>query len=221
MKFLLFSLLASSVTAAVPSLTTESYETATAGKTVFIKFFAPWCGHCQAMADDWEKLASEWSGHEVGYVAEVDCTIEENTPLCQENDVQGFPTLKYGSPSALMDYEGGRSYEELVEFAKENLKPICSPSNLEPCSDDEKAEIEKYQAMSLEELNKGIQEVQEKIESKNSELEGEIQKLQDTYEKLMEKHDASIKEITSSSNYSMLKAVRATKSQSTTGSDEL
>jgi thiol-disulfide isomerase/thioredoxin len=30
----------------VPSLTPENYDKLTAGKTVFIKFFAPWVGDC-------------------------------------------------------------------------------------------------------------------------------------------------------------------------------
>ena len=38
-------------------------------------------------------------------VADVDCTTE-GKPLCEENGVQGFPTIKWGSPDALEDYEG-------------------------------------------------------------------------------------------------------------------
>jgi thiol-disulfide isomerase/thioredoxin len=35
--------LAASVNAEVPSLTPDNYDEMTDGKTVFIKFFAPWC----------------------------------------------------------------------------------------------------------------------------------------------------------------------------------
>jgi len=83
------------------------------------------------MAPDWEKLADDWAGHEVGLIAEVDCTTD-GKPLCDQNGVKGFPTLKYGDPSALEDYQGGRTFNDLAEFALANsarslkvLPPIC------------------------------------------------------------------------------------------------
>ena len=44
MKFTLATtlLFAASASAAVPSLTPDNYDAMTSGKTVFIKFFAPW-----------------------------------------------------------------------------------------------------------------------------------------------------------------------------------
>ena len=48
-------------------------------------------------------------------------------PLCDSNGVRGFPTIKYGSPSALEDYEGGRDFDSLKKFADENLGPSCGP----------------------------------------------------------------------------------------------
>ena len=31
-------------------LTTETWDAATSGKTMFVKFHAPWCGHCKKRA---------------------------------------------------------------------------------------------------------------------------------------------------------------------------
>ena len=51
----------------------------------------------------------------------LDCTAE-GEQLCKEFGIQGYPTLKWGDPSDLQDYNGGRSYEDLKQFADENLK---------------------------------------------------------------------------------------------------
>jgi protein disulfide-isomerase-like protein len=143
MKFTttILALFTASASASVPSLTPDNYSSLTDGKTVFIKFFAPWCGHCKKMAPDWEKLSGEWDGHEVGLIAEVDCTAE-GKPLCDANGVKGFPTLKYGDPSSLDDYQGARTYDALAKFAEDSLKPICSPTNLAICDDDMKKQID-------------------------------------------------------------------------------
>jgi len=37
-------------------LTADNFDAETAGKTVFIKFLAPWWGHCKKMKPDWDKL---------------------------------------------------------------------------------------------------------------------------------------------------------------------
>merc|ERR1712038_2082441 len=185
----LLALGAASASAAVPSLTPDNYDAMTDGKTVFIKFFAPWCGHCKKMAPDWEKLAGEWEGNDIGLVAEVDCTAD-GKPLCDANGVKGFPTLKYGDPTALDDYQGGRSFSDLSSFATENLKPICSPSKLELCDDEKKAEIEKLMAMSEDDINASITKEEKKLEDAEEEFKNEVQKLQEKYQSLMEEKDA-------------------------------
>jgi thiol-disulfide isomerase/thioredoxin len=55
---LFFGLFLTVVLCAPQSLTEADFESATAGKNVFVKFFAPWCGHCKKMAGDWYDLHS-------------------------------------------------------------------------------------------------------------------------------------------------------------------
>ena len=45
---------------------------------VFIKFFAPWCGHCKKLKPTWDILIDEYAGHKDILVADVDCTAEGN-----------------------------------------------------------------------------------------------------------------------------------------------
>ena len=54
-------------------------------------------------------------------IPDVDCTAE-GEQLCKEFGIQGYPTLKWGDPSDLQDYNGGRSYEDLKQFADEYMK---------------------------------------------------------------------------------------------------
>lgn len=211
------AIIAAVASAAVPSLTPANYDAMTDGKSVFIKFFAPWCGHCKKMAPDWEKLAGEWEGHEVGLVAEVDCTAD-GKPLCDANGVKGFPTLKYGDPTALSDYQGGRSYSDLAKFATENLKPFCSPTKLELCDDEKKAQIETLMAQSVEELDATIKEEEKKLAAAEDDFKAEVQKLQEKYQSLMAEKDAKIAEVTAS-GLGLMKSVKAAKAKA--GSDEL
>ena len=70
--------------------------------------FAPWCGHCKKMKPDWDKLMEEFKDSETQLIADADCTAD-GKPICDANGVKGFPTLKYGDPNDLQDYQGARS----------------------------------------------------------------------------------------------------------------
>merc|ERR1719323_588849 len=73
--------------------------------------------------------------------------------MCQKFEVGGYPTIKYGDPSDLKDYDGGRDYEALKKFAEENLGPTCGPGeNIDLCDAETKASIEKYVKMSVGKL---------------------------------------------------------------------
>ena len=170
------------------------------------------------MAPDWEKLSDDWASSEVGLIAEVDCTTD-GKPLCDQNGVKGFPTLKYGDPMALEDYSGGRTLKDLADFAKENLKPVCSPAKLDLCDADKKEQIEKFMALPADELSGLIDVEEKKIADAEENFNDEVQKLQTKYQDLMSEKDAAAAAV-KSSGLGLMKSVKAFAAKNT-GSDEL
>jgi hypothetical protein len=68
------------------------------------------------MKPDWDKLIGEFKDSKTVLIADVDCTAA-GKPLCDTKGVRGFPTIKYGDPNDLQDYEGGREYAALKVMA--------------------------------------------------------------------------------------------------------
>jgi len=89
----------------------------------------------------------EFKDSTTSLVADVDCTAD-GKDLCEKHGVQGYPTIKYGDPGDLKDYQGGRTFDALKKFADENLGPSCGPKNLELCDEETKGKLEKYMKMS-------------------------------------------------------------------------
>jgi len=203
---LTMALVASVTQGEVLTLTGENYKEMTAGKTVFIKFFAPWCGHCKAMAPAWEKLAEDWAGHEVALIAEVDCTLEKD--LCEEFDVEGFPTLFFGDPISPEIYEGGRDYESMSDFAKDNLgKAFCSVYNITSCADEEKKVIAEFEAKSIDDLVKLVAEIEDKALADEEAFDATLSELQRAYETMVAEYNTKVKIMKKETNYALARAV--------------
>merc|ERR1719424_732209 len=103
------------------------------------------------MKPSWDKLMKAYADNKEALVGDVDCTAA-GKPLCETHGVQGFPTIKWGDPSNLEAYEGGRDYEALKKFAKESLKPMCGPANIDLCDDEKKAKIKELEALGADAL---------------------------------------------------------------------
>mmetsp|Transcript_7849 Transcript_7849/g.12282 ORF Transcript_7849/g.12282 Transcript_7849/m.12282 type:complete len:223 (+) Transcript_7849:82-750(+) len=211
--------LASAPAISAIDLTTDNWDAETSGKTVFVKFYAPWCGHCKALKPDWDKLMEEFASSATQLIADVDCTVPENDELCTANGVQGFPTLKWGDPSDLQEYQGSRSLDALKEFATANLKPMCSIKNIDLCDEEKKTLIETYQGMSVEDLENAVEEKMVLIDEAEQNFENEVEKLQDKYESL-EKEKSEAVAAVKASGLGLMNSVLKTKTAAET-KDEL
>tara|TARA_B110001452_G_C15241783_1_gene430100 strand:+ start:12499 stop:13119 length:621 start_codon:yes stop_codon:yes gene_type:complete len=186
--FLLFTL-----TTAI-ELTPDNWEEQTMGKTIFVKMFAPWCGHCKKMKPDWDKLMEEYKGSDTVIVADVDC-INAGKAICDSNGVKGFPTIKYGSPTSLEDYKGGRSAAELGKFVA-GLKPPCNVDTLEHCSDNQKEQINNHKGKSDQELQQLIDTHVHAVGIIEKTFNDGVEGLQSQFQQMQEDKDIAYRQLT-------------------------
>lgn len=102
---------------AILSLTGDSFKHGVEKGFSFVKFFAPWCGHCKRLAPTWEQLGKKFFGNKDVNIMKVDCTLEASKELCNEQEVEGFPSLYlYRDGRKVSEYNGSRNLDDLYDF---------------------------------------------------------------------------------------------------------
>ena len=173
----------------VVSLTPKDFDSIVMNpeKSVMVKFFAPWCGHCKLLAPDYEKVSGIFArDNEVLTIAEVDC--DAHRELCEKYSVTGFPTLKFfakgAAPKTPEDYNGGRAVADFVLF----LNNKCNLQRTETGILSDQAgripELDQFVASFMKEVDKKaiIKKAKEAVEK----LEGAAKKAGKWYLKAME-----------------------------------
>jgi protein disulfide-isomerase A1 len=119
------SLVAASESSDVHQLTKDTFKKFVEDNDlVLAEFYAPWCGHCKALAPEYEVAATSLKEKKIS-LAKVDCT--EEADLCQEHGVEGYPTLKvFRGLSNVSPYGGQRKADAIISYMTKQSMPAVS-----------------------------------------------------------------------------------------------
>jgi len=158
------------------------------------------------MAPDWNKLMAEFKDSASVLVGDADCTAGGKS-LCDTVGIRGYPTIKYGDPSDLQDYKGGRDFAALKKHA-ESLGPTCGPGSLDLCDDAKKKQIADFTALGAAKRETTIKEQEEEMSKLESDFKAFVDGLQKTYKEAEEKKEKDLEEV-KNSGLGLLKSVHA------------
>ncbi|XP_064652886.1 thioredoxin domain-containing protein 5-like [Lineus longissimus] len=109
-------------------LTEDTFQNHVQHGDHFIKFYAPWCGHCQRLAPTWAELATFHTENQDVKIGKVDCT--ENRAVCQKHSVRAYPTLLWFRNGIQYEkYQGVRDLNTLRDFIKQKVSEMAGSEN--------------------------------------------------------------------------------------------
>lgn len=203
-------------------LTPENWDVETAGKLVFVLFYADYHTFSLQLKDEvWDALTMAYRDSATKLVGEINCG-GAGEALCGAVGINKLPSIKWGNPTALNTYGGETDVIKLTEFVEEQLQPFCSPVNLDYCDDDQKSEILKYEAMTDDELVEAMVEKFEEREKAQEVYTEFLADLNKRFEEASAEKEKAVAEI-EGVDLALLLAVKATKQlkRETIQTDEL
>jgi hypothetical protein len=149
----------------------------------------------------------QYEGHADVLVGESDCTAAGKT-LCEDMQVQGYPTLKYGDPASLTDYQGARDLEGLRKVADSELRPVCSLARIDLCDAAQRERIEELQELSPLELAAEIAKSEKELAELETKFKRDVEELQAEYKALQDSKRDAVAEVRAG-GLGLMRAVQA------------
>ena len=101
-------------------LSDENYKKFLSKGRHFVKFFTPWCGHCQKLEPAWLKLADSLKHDKAASISRVNC--ETYPSVCGGFGVKGYPTMLWiVDGKVVSQYDGTRTHADLKKFVADNV----------------------------------------------------------------------------------------------------
>lgn len=143
-------------------------------KDIFVKYYAPWCGHCKKLAPTWEELAEIFGSNKDDsqvVIADLDHTANDvDIPY----DIKGYPTLLLYPANGEIDektglrvpivFEGQRELNALLDFVKEKGALGVDGSALQEKLKEAKDAAEEAAGDVAEELKDKVAEEKDEVE---------------------------------------------------------
>jgi thiol-disulfide isomerase/thioredoxin len=107
----------------------------TTPKIIVGKIYAEWCGHCQTLAPEWEKMKVELKPHTSVEIHDINNESTDATQRIQSlNDMylksstkkvvaNGFPTIFMIKNGEVIDYTGNRTKDAMVSWVTAATPP--------------------------------------------------------------------------------------------------